>query len=134
MKTPLRLLPIALLALWACSRDRDLPPPYRSLAVPEARLASAPARQRGRALFLEHCALCHGEHADGRGIRRNLSSRPVSFTDLEWRRRATPRLVYHLLREGKQGTAMPAWKVLDEDQTWDLVAYVLSVAGEPPGG
>ncbi len=23
---------------------------------------------------------------------------------------------------------MPAWKILSEDETWDLVAYVLSVA------
>jgi len=27
---------------------------------------------------------------------------------------------------------MPAWKALNEDETWDLVAYVLSVAEQTP--
>jgi mono/diheme cytochrome c family protein len=135
----LRSFPAALLLLgsWACSGDRDLPPEYRQVAVPEARLASAAARRRGRALFLEHCAICHGERADGRGVRQSLSSQPADFTDPAWRRRTSPRRVYFVLREGVHGTAMPAWKVLDPDQTWDLVAYVLSVAeegAEPPGG
>jgi mono/diheme cytochrome c family protein len=35
--------------------------------------------------------------------------------------------VYFAIREGVHGTPMPAWKSLDEDATWDLVAYVLSV-------
>jgi mono/diheme cytochrome c family protein len=123
-----RLLPALAtlpLALWACS---DRPPAARSLPVPEERLASAVAQERGRRLFLSHCALCHGERADGVGLRRNLSSRPQDFTDPSWRRRRTPAEVYQVIREGRRGTAMAAWKNLDEDQTWDLVAYVLSVA------
>jgi mono/diheme cytochrome c family protein len=43
-----------------------------------------------------------------------------------------PAYIYYIIREGKRGTAMPSWKVLDEDETWDLVAYVLSVADEAP--
>ena len=31
-------------------------------------------------------------------------------------------------REGVRGTPMPAWKALGEGETWDIVAYVLSVA------
>jgi mono/diheme cytochrome c family protein len=27
---------------------------------------------------------------------------------------------------------MPAWKTLDDEQTWDIVAYLLSVAAAPP--
>ena len=79
-----------------CSKP-DLPPPYSNLDTPESLLSSVQARERGRELFLEHCAIC-----------------------------------YYIIREGKQGTPMPSWKVLDEDQTWDLVAYVLSVANEAP--
>lgn len=114
-----------------CNGDRDLPPAYRGVEVPHARLASARARERGRALFLEHCALCHGEGADGRGVRRSLSSRPADFTDPSWRRRTSPRRIFWVIREGVRGTAMPAWKVLDESETWDLVAYLLSVAEGP---
>jgi mono/diheme cytochrome c family protein len=40
----------------------------------------------------------------------------------------TPKRVYYVVREGIRATPMPACKILSEDQTWDLVAYVLSVA------
>jgi mono/diheme cytochrome c family protein len=109
-----------------------LPAEYRTMAVPEVRLTSPDALARGRALFLEHCALCHGERADGRGRRRNLSVQPTDFTDATWRQRMTPRRVFLIVREGVRRTPMPAWKILSQSQTWDLVAYVLSVAqGEP---
>jgi len=119
-----------LLALWGCrSPDAGLPPAYRALAVPERVVERAPdAARRGRELYLASCALCHGEDADGRGVRRSsLSTRPVDFTQRSWCRATTPRQVYHAVREGVDGTAMPAWKALDEDQCWDLVAYLLTV-------
>jgi high-affinity iron transporter len=99
--------------------------------VPEERLASAVARERGRALYVEHCVLCHGIKADGQGVRQvGLSTRARDFTSPYWRREATPRTVYFAIREGVAGTAMPSWKSLDETDAWDLVAFLLSV-GEP---
>jgi mono/diheme cytochrome c family protein len=114
------------LALWACEDSSR--PPGPPVAVPRAQLASAEARERGRQLYLVHCALCHGERGDGVGRRRNLSSQPQDITDLSWRRRSSPAEVYRVIREGRRGTAMAGWKILDETQTWDLVAYILSVA------
>lgn len=115
------------LGLVACDRS-DLPPEYRDVTVPTSTIASADARARGRALFLEHCAICHGVRADGQGLRSNLSVPPADFTDPSWRKRTTERRAYYVVREGIRGTPMPAWKILSEEQTWDLVAYVLSVA------
>jgi high-affinity iron transporter len=117
----------------ACKgRDGDLPRRYRDLAVPESRLASPPGRAHGRALYLQHCALCHGEGADGRGVRREgLTSPPRDFTDASWRRRTSPRRVFFTIREGSRGTPMPAWGILDDSEIWDLTAYLLS-AGERP--
>jgi mono/diheme cytochrome c family protein len=121
------------LAYSACrGRDGDLPEPYRSVAVPEERLSSAAAREHGRALFLQHCALCHGERADGRGVRRQaLNSPPRDFTDPNWSRRTSPRRVFYVIREGSRGTAMPAWKSLEEADAWDLAAYLLAVGKRP---
>lgn len=120
------------LASSACSGpDGNLPEPYRRLSVPAERLESPQARARGRTLFLDHCALCHGDRADGHGVRQQaLSTPPRDFTDRAWRERTTPRRVFYVIREGSAGTAMPAWKTLDEAQTWDLTAYLLAVSGK----
>lgn len=106
----------------------DLPPEYRRLEVPTAVLASSEARARGRVAFLRHCALCHGERGDGGGVRRSaLDKPPADLTLPSWRSRATPRRVFFVLREGVRGTPMPAWPGLSEAETWDLVAYVLTL-------
>jgi mono/diheme cytochrome c family protein len=114
------------LALWACDSGPPAVDPVP--AAPAARLASAEARERGRQLFLSHCAICHGERGDGVGQRRNLSSRPQDFTDPAWRQRVSPAQVYQVIRDGRRRTAMAGWKIFGEDQIWDLVAYVLSIA------
>ncbi len=122
------------LCLSACSRDRDLPEPYRSLPVPRAILQSATARHQGRALFLSHCALCHGERADGRGVRREgLAQAPRDFTSAVWRAETSPRRVFYAIREGVRGTPMPAWRIFSDGETWSLVAYILSVGEGSPG-
>jgi high-affinity iron transporter len=121
--------------LWlsACSGDPRASSRAGEVSVPAATLASPEARARGRALFLQYCALCHGEAADGRGVRRaGLSSAPANFRNPEWRQAATPRQVFSTIRDGKPGTSMPAWASLDEAQSWDLTAYVLSVAESGP--
>lgn len=102
------------------------------LRTPEAR---AEAREAGRALYREGgCALCHGENADGRGVRRAaLSAPPQDFTNPAWRRRTTPREIFTVIREGKPGTSMPAWPLSDE-ATWQLVAYLDAVSHPAEGG
>lgn len=113
----------------ACSGgDRDLPAAYRRIDVPAGVLASAAARARGRRLFVDHCALCHGERGDGHGERsEGLAEPPRDLTNPAWRRDASPRRVFFVIREGLRGTAMPEWKSLSEQDTWDLTAYVLSI-------
>jgi mono/diheme cytochrome c family protein len=131
-RLPALVFPMAL-GLAACRADGDLPPSYRSVRVPDDRLASGEARERGRLIFLEHCALCHGVNADGRGVRREgLSTPPRDFTDPSTKMKSSPRRMFFEIREGVRGTAMPSWKSLDEDQTWDLVAFLRSVAPSPP--
>jgi mono/diheme cytochrome c family protein len=111
--------------LSACDAGPDgaLPAAYRDRAIPKE---LDPVR--GRQLYLASCALCHGEHADGRGVRREgFTVRPADFTSPAWRERMSPRSVFFVIREGKPGTPMPAWPALGDDEVWDLAAYVLSV-------
>jgi mono/diheme cytochrome c family protein len=129
----MRLLEVAMamaLLLSGCgNKDSGLPQPYRDLVVPEATLASAQARARGRKLFLTNCAICHGIHADGNGMRsEGLDPRPADFTSTAWRSQMTPRHAFYAIRSGVSGTAMPSWNTLSDEQTWELVAYVLSVS------
>lgn len=101
--------------------------------VSEATLRSPEERARGKQLFAEHCALCHGENADGRGRRsEGLAGRPADFTSAGWRASATPDRVFTIIREGKPATSMPAWRSLDDRDVADLTAYVLSVSAEGP--
>jgi mono/diheme cytochrome c family protein len=113
-------------ALLFCSACQDRPGTAAGGAEP---WRSADPTQ-GRAVYVAHCALCHGERADGRGVRREgLSSAPRDFTDPLWRRSAKPEEMFRKIREGVRGTPMAAWPSLDEKTTWDLVAYLMS-AGE----
>ena len=101
------------------------------VAVPPG-FDSPQARARGRELFLVHCAICHGERADGQGARRgSLVPPPVSFRDPSWRGRTNPARTFATVRFGEPGTPMPPWKaVLSESETWDVVAYLHSVGAE----
>jgi len=121
---------ISLLALWGCSSD-EAPIEYRNLAAPDALLDSADARAEGAALFFQHCSLCHGERGDGHGARRLLSTPPRDLTDPIWQARTTPQDVFRAIREGVPRTPMAPWRIFSEEQTWSLVAHVLSFAEEP---
>jgi cytochrome c oxidase cbb3-type subunit 3 len=98
-------------------------------ALLASRVADATAIARGRALFVQTCALCHGERADGNGVRHtSLSRRPPDFSSESWHRTMTPARIFATIRDGKPGTSMPSWRSLDAGAIADLTAFVWSVA------
>ncbi len=102
-------------------------------AVPWDQVRSAEARQRGRELYVRYCVLCHGDHADGRGVRSlGLDRQPADFTTPQWSGPDAPARAYRAIREGVSGTPMPSWSTLSEAESWDLVAYLVSVSKEAP--
>jgi mono/diheme cytochrome c family protein len=122
------------LALSACNARYDVSASdFGEVQAPIERLASDDARARGRVLYRNKCALCHGERADGNGVRtKGLSGKPINFQSKEWRASTEPLALFDILSEGKRGTSMPAWPTLSADEKWDLIAYVLSVAEDGP--
>jgi high-affinity iron transporter len=84
----------------------------------------APSFARGRALYAENCAACHGAKGDGHGPNAaSLSTPPIAFTD---RARAEQRSVfalYQVITQGIDGTAMPSWDSLPSQDRWALAFY-----------
>lgn len=90
---------------------------------------------RGRSLFLQHCALCHGPRGDGQGMRRaHLVGTIPDFTRRRWRDRQRSSTVSGIIRNGKPGTSMAAWRSLGTPAIADLTAHVLRLASAPDAG
>jgi mono/diheme cytochrome c family protein len=98
---------------------------------------SAPPRgdaEKGRALYAQKCAVCHG--AEGRGdgpAEFVLFPKPRDLTRGTFKIRSTPTLptdqdLFRVITRGIPGTAMPGWAAFTEADRWDLVAYVKSLS------
>ena len=98
---------------------------------------SAPLRkdaaERGRALFENACATCHGLRGDGNGPSAGpLDPKPRDFTQgiYKWRSTESGSLpldgdIFRTISRGVPGTGMVAWgELLSTSDRWDLVEYL----------
>lgn len=95
---------------------------------------------RGSKLYRRHCLHCHGVSGNGRGPTAAwVNPHPRDYRRGLFKFKSTPEGgkplhsdLYRTLYEGVEGTSMPSFKVLPEDELDDLVAYVihLSIRGE----
>jgi mono/diheme cytochrome c family protein len=92
-------------------RERERVNPYRD--QPDAVAA-------GRRIYLDHCAHCHGNDADGTKRRRSLKSARVQ-------QQATDGDLHWLLVNGNRGQGMPSWVKLGDPQIWQVICYVKSL-------
>ncbi len=81
--------------------------------------------ERGKKLYATNCTACHGENGQGDGpIAKTL---PVPPTDLTYPVRAAgpkPEDTFRVLTVGLEGSPMPAFGYLSEQDRWDLVSYI----------
>ena len=83
-----------------------------------------------RALFVQHCASCHGEKGDGQGV-TDLDRQARSFLDGGFSYGNTPEALYRTLTSGIPGTPMPSFDgALTDDQRRALASYVVTLG--PP--
>lgn len=116
---------------------KSLPLPADIVKIPEKRpfepsLASIAA---GRQIFdKQDCVKCHG--AEGRGDGREADKlkddweTPIRPTDLRLRHFKTgkaDRDIYRIFTTGLNGTPMPAFDELNDEQRWQLVDYIKSL-------
>jgi alcohol dehydrogenase (cytochrome c) len=86
--------------------------PYASVDNP----ATSPAdRTRGKELFAEHCAVCHGAAAAG-GAAPNLATGRLRHGDSDW-------AIYRTITRGVPGTAMRGG-LLPRPDVWRVMSYL----------
>jgi mono/diheme cytochrome c family protein len=87
--------------------------------------------QRGKQLFTQNCATCHGESGKGDGpAAAALNPKPQNLTDNEWKHGGEPQQIFQTVTNGVPGTAMVGWATIPEQGRWDLVNYVRSLSGQ----
>lgn len=74
-------------------------------------LAAAPAPSSPyERIYVAHCAVCHGEHGDGRSrAQTGLNPPPRDFTSAQAARELTRERMIHSVTFGRPGTAMVPW-------------------------
>lgn len=83
---------------------------------------------RGKQLFQDNCAVCHGANAEGRVGARLAKDFPGIRVDA---------LLQETISNGVQGSVMPAWSQakggpLNDQQIGDLVAFIRSLGHQAP--
>jgi len=107
--------------------------PGEPLHVPPRAPPDAVSLARGKELFLLSCTPCHGN--DYRGGEREVGAPPARDLTAPWTFRggSEPEQVWLRLTAGMVSSPMPSWQVaLSDEQRWDLVNFVESVARVPP--
>ena len=99
-------------------------------------LGFVPDMRRGRELYVQSCASCHGAGGRGDGLDMPLDDRgrPISVRDLVSEPiRGGDGLVelFKRIRCGVPGTPMPAQELLEDDDIWQLVHYTRHLMGRP---
>jgi len=76
----------------------------------------------GRAIYDKHCIACHGKTGKGIGSLPDLS-------DAKTLAGQSDAQLFDKITNGGRGSGMPAWgSVLSEQQRWDVLVYVKTLA------
>ena len=104
------------------------------VGIPSPPPATPEAVARGAKVYVKgECAECHGKEARGDGpSAKDLSVKPSDLTRRPLKSGPTTRDILRTLLTGLDGTPMPSYyQVLEDDELWDL-AYWLAARGGPP--
>jgi mono/diheme cytochrome c family protein len=114
-----------------------LTPPFLDTPVAARPADSAALVERGRALYAENCAQCHGESGAGDGFGapflvpppRDLVAAEYKFRTTSSGGLPTDEDLFRIISRGANGTGMPPWQhLLGDDDRWALVEYVKTLS------
>lgn len=143
-KLHLTLLFAALL-LSACSftlaADVTPPPGYQPPVMAEAPAEATigpiyplvpPDPEKGKPIFAEKCAPCHGSVGLGDGeLSANLPNPVPAIGTSDVARQAVPAAWFKMVTEGNIEKRMPPFQSLTDRQRWDVVAYTFGLSIPP---
>jgi len=98
-------------------------------------LPSTPAQvAKGRDLFQQNCATCHGVTGTGDGPAAGaLNPKPRNFTNPEgWKNGRAPSQIFKTVTEGIPNTPMASFDTLSIEDRWAITHFVSSLGPQPP--
>ena len=117
------------------------PQPRKTVKAPEEFLAktnplpaSAGTINAGKTLFLQTaqpvaCAMCHGNEGNGQGFMgAALIPPPRNFTCGKTMKELPDGQLFWIIKNGSPGTGMMSFAGLPDDQVWQLIHYIRSLA------
>lgn len=112
------------------------PPPGYIAPTPVPTLVLYPAQKpsvaNGAAIYAEKCAACHGETGLGdgeQGIQLGVTVRAFGLAEVA--RPASPAQYYTAVTRGNIERFMPPFASLNDQERWDVTAYVLTLHTTP---
>src|SRR5258706_13708871 len=110
----------------------DYIPPTPIPAIGQLYPVQAPNVDDGAAIYAEKCLPCHGQTGLGdgpQGIQLGVTVRAFGLPEIA--RPASPAQYYTSVTRGNIERYMPPFASLNDQQRWDVVAYVLSLHTTP---
>ena len=91
-------------------------------------------RRAGKELYEDladpGCSICHGKKGDGKGqLAQQFDPPPRNFACAQTVNGIPDGQLHWIIQNGSPGTAMPPYDYLTEEEIWQLVIYLRSLAG-----
>lgn len=89
--------------------------------------------ERGKTIFLQACAGCHGDSGDGKGPAASsvVGPKPRDFINEQFKYGGTPQKLFKTVSKGIPNTAMPSWTSLPPWDRRAVIAYILTLGKTP---
>lgn len=117
------------------NRARSIAAALLSLYPVPVAPARMPDLKQGAALYQAQCASCHGAQGRADGpLAAGMTPPPVAFSDRDRARERSVFALHQTITRGVEGTAMPAFGALSDDERWALAFYVSTMAYSPEEG
>ncbi|HEY0481530.1 MAG TPA: c-type cytochrome [Kofleriaceae bacterium] len=136
------VLVLAILAVSACGKNSEPPPP--SSGSPNAQPETGPSRARAgepsqaEAMFTTVCAMCHGTDGTGNGpASASLNPKPRNYTDAAWQAGVSDAQLKDIILKGGaavgKSAAMPGNPQLaDHPEVLDGLVQIVRKFGKKP--